>query len=306
MAASGAKVLQLRSVEFARNHGVVLHVRSSFSPADGTWVIEEDERMLEKAMISGVTHTLEETLYWVEGVTAARLFAALAEGGVNVDTIVQTGEAEIVFSAPTDDASAVEEALERARRHLARARRPRQGQPHRRGHEEPSGRGGEDVLGARRREHRAADRDHVADQGRLPRPARGRRARGAGAAPRVRAAPARSGAAACRVAEGSASSAPPAPWAACLLEILARARLRRRRALRLRALGGDASSTGAVVEEATPEALAAGGRRRVLLRHRRLGAAASSPRTPCAAARSSSTSRPPGGWSRTCRSSCPR
>ena len=78
MAASGAKVLQLRSVEFARNHGVMLHVRSSFSPADGTWVIEEDERMLEKAMISGVTHTVEETLYWVEGVTAARLFAALA------------------------------------------------------------------------------------------------------------------------------------------------------------------------------------------------------------------------------------
>ena len=59
--------------------------------------------MLEKAMISGVTHTLEETLYWVEGVTAARLFAALAEGGVNVDTIVQTSEAEIVFSAPSDD-----------------------------------------------------------------------------------------------------------------------------------------------------------------------------------------------------------
>jgi aspartate kinase len=107
MAASGAKVLQLRSVEFARNHGVLLHVRSSFSPANGTWVIEEDERMLEKAMISGVTHTLEETLYWVEGVTAPRLFAALAEASVNVDTIVQTSESEIVFSAPTSDAAEV-------------------------------------------------------------------------------------------------------------------------------------------------------------------------------------------------------
>jgi len=63
-------------------------------------------------MISGVTHTLEETLYWVEDVTAARLFAAMAESGVNVDTIVQTSEAEIVFSAPSDDRSAVEEALE--------------------------------------------------------------------------------------------------------------------------------------------------------------------------------------------------
>jgi len=112
MAASGAKVLQLRSVEFARNHGVTLHVRSSFSPANGTWVIEEDARMLEKAMISGVTHTLEETLYWVEGVTAARLFSALAEASVNVDTIVQTSESEIVFSAPTSDAGEVAAALD--------------------------------------------------------------------------------------------------------------------------------------------------------------------------------------------------
>jgi len=102
MAASGAKVLQLRSVEFARNHGVKLHVRSTFSDADGTWITEEDERMLEKAMISGVTHTLEETLYRVDGVAAARLFAALAEAQVNVDTIVQTS-AQIVFSAPVED-----------------------------------------------------------------------------------------------------------------------------------------------------------------------------------------------------------
>jgi aspartate kinase len=102
MAASGAKVLMLRSVEFARNHGVKLHVRSSFSASDGTWITEEDERMLEKAMISGVTHTTEETVYRVEGVPAARLFEALAEASVNVDTIVQTGP-EIVFSAPVAD-----------------------------------------------------------------------------------------------------------------------------------------------------------------------------------------------------------
>src|SRR5213592_4213085 len=67
MAASGARVLQLRSVEFARNHEVKLHVRSSFSEADGTWIRKEDARMLEKALISGVTHTLEETVYRVEG-----------------------------------------------------------------------------------------------------------------------------------------------------------------------------------------------------------------------------------------------
>ena len=102
MSASGAKVLQLRSVEFARNHGVRVHVRSTFSDADGTWIVEEDDRMLEKAMISGVTHTTEETLYRVEGVRAAELFSALADASVNVDTIVQTGP-EIVFSAPVED-----------------------------------------------------------------------------------------------------------------------------------------------------------------------------------------------------------
>jgi len=105
LAASGAKVLQVRSVEVARNHNVKLHVRSTFSQENGTWIREEDERMLEKALISGVSHTLEETLYRVDGTTPAQLFAALAEAGVNVDTIVQTGP-EIVFSAPADDRAA--------------------------------------------------------------------------------------------------------------------------------------------------------------------------------------------------------
>ena len=105
MSASGAKVVQLRSAEFARNHGVRLHVRSTFSDTDGTWVTEEDERMLEKAMISGVTHTTEETVYRVDGLAPARLFAELARGQVNVDTIVQTA-GEIVFSAPVGDRAA--------------------------------------------------------------------------------------------------------------------------------------------------------------------------------------------------------
>jgi aspartate kinase len=109
LAASGARVLQLRSVEFARNHDVKLHVRSSFSEADGTWIREEDERMLEKALISGVTHKLAETVYRVEGVSAAQLFGALADAGVNVDTVIQTGP-EIVFSA--DDRSDTEAALD--------------------------------------------------------------------------------------------------------------------------------------------------------------------------------------------------
>jgi aspartate kinase len=111
MAASGARVLQVRSVEVARNHHVKLHVRSTFSAADGTWIREEDERMLEKALISGVTHTREETLYRVEGTNPAQLFAVLADAGVNVDTIVRTGS-EILFSAPAEDREAAREALD--------------------------------------------------------------------------------------------------------------------------------------------------------------------------------------------------
>jgi aspartate kinase len=102
MSASGARVLQLRSVEFSRNHAVALHVRSAFSAAEGTWITEEDESMLEQPRIAGVVHTLEETLYRVEGVRAAVLFAALAAAQVNVDTILQTGPG-IVFSAPDAD-----------------------------------------------------------------------------------------------------------------------------------------------------------------------------------------------------------
>ena len=111
LSASGARVLQLRSVEFARNHGVTLHVRSSFSDGEGTWVTgEESERMLEKAMISGIAHTVDETVYRVEGVQAATLFSALAAAQVNVDTILQVGDA-IVFSAPNEDHAATERTL---------------------------------------------------------------------------------------------------------------------------------------------------------------------------------------------------
>jgi aspartate kinase len=111
MAASGAKVLQLRSVEFARSHTVKLHVRSSFSDADGTWIREEDERMLEKAIISGVTHTVEEAIYRVDGAKAAELFQALADAGASVDTIIQTSP-EIVFSAPFSDTDEVTKTLD--------------------------------------------------------------------------------------------------------------------------------------------------------------------------------------------------
>jgi aspartate kinase len=112
MAASGARVLALRSVEFARNHGVKLHVRSTFTEETGTWITEEDERMLEKAMISGVTHTLEEAVYRVEGVDRADLFSALAEAPVSVDTIIQT-DGPILFSAPVEDREQTAAVLDR-------------------------------------------------------------------------------------------------------------------------------------------------------------------------------------------------
>ena len=116
MSASGAKVLSLRSVEFARNHGVKLHVRSTFTGDDGTWIREEDERMLEKAMISGVTHTLEEAVYRVEGAERADLFDALATASISVDTIIQAGS-EILFSASVADRDETRTALDRLGAH---------------------------------------------------------------------------------------------------------------------------------------------------------------------------------------------
>jgi aspartate kinase len=111
MASSGARVMATRSIEVARSHNVQLHVRSTFTDSPGTWIREEDEKMLEKALISGVVHQREETVYRVDGVAAAKLFAALADASINVDTIVQTGP-EIVFSAPVEDKADATRALD--------------------------------------------------------------------------------------------------------------------------------------------------------------------------------------------------
>jgi len=111
MTSSGARVMATRSIEVARSHNVRLHVRSTFGEAEGTWIHEEDE-MLEKALISGVVHQREETVFHVRGTLPARLFGALAEASVNVDTIVQTGTEEIVFSAPPEDRADVERTLD--------------------------------------------------------------------------------------------------------------------------------------------------------------------------------------------------
>jgi aspartate kinase len=111
MASSGARVMATRSIEVARSHNVRLHVRSTFDDSEGTWIREEDETMLEKALISGVVHQREETVYRVGGTKAAQLFGALAEASVNVDTIVQTGD-EIVFSAPVEDRADAQRTLD--------------------------------------------------------------------------------------------------------------------------------------------------------------------------------------------------
>jgi aspartate kinase len=111
IAASGGRVLALRSVEFARNHSVPLHVRSSFTWEPGTWVVEEDASM-EQAVVTAVTHDTSEAKVTVTGVPdrpgiAARLFRALADGAVNVDTIVQNtslhGTTDISFTVPKTD-----------------------------------------------------------------------------------------------------------------------------------------------------------------------------------------------------------
>jgi aspartate kinase len=122
MASSGAKVLQLRSVEYARNHGVRIHCRSSFEDAPGTFVIGEDETM-EHPLITAVTHSTEEARVTLTGVpdhpgTAGRIFVALAEANCNVDMIIQNEpisdghQAEISFTVPREDVRAARGALE--------------------------------------------------------------------------------------------------------------------------------------------------------------------------------------------------
>jgi aspartate kinase len=111
MAATGGRVLALRSVEFARNYHVPVHVRSSFTWEPGTWVVEEDLTM-EEAIISGVTHDTSEAKITIAQVAdrpgvAASLFRALADESVNVDMIVQNvstaGHTDISFTVPRDD-----------------------------------------------------------------------------------------------------------------------------------------------------------------------------------------------------------
>lgn len=111
MAATGARVLQSRSVEYARNYKVPLQVRSSFHAGEGTWVKSEDD-IMERAIVSAVTHDFSEAKVTILGVpdkpgVAADLFSALAEGNINVDMIIQNvserARADISFTVSKDD-----------------------------------------------------------------------------------------------------------------------------------------------------------------------------------------------------------
>jgi aspartate kinase len=119
LAACGAKVVMLRAVEYARNHGVPLHVRSTFSDVEGTRVVNE-EVGLERAIISGVAHDTSEAKATIRGVPdrpgiAARVFRPLADAGVNVDMIVQNvsaeGHTDISFTLPKEDLANAERIL---------------------------------------------------------------------------------------------------------------------------------------------------------------------------------------------------
>jgi aspartate kinase len=124
MAACGAKVLMLRSVEYARRYSIPIHVRSSFSNRDGTWVSEAGQgqrtgtdKKMEQAIISGVAQDPGEAKITVVGVPdkvgeAARIFRVIAETGINIDMIVQnvsaaaTGRTDISFTLPREDGQA--------------------------------------------------------------------------------------------------------------------------------------------------------------------------------------------------------
>ncbi len=116
LAASGAKVLHLRCVEYARRYNLPIHVRSSFSNNEGTWVVKDHPEgdAMEQAIISGIAHDKSEAKITVVGVPdrtgiAARIFQAIADADINIDMIVQnvsaaaTGLTDISFTLPKSE-----------------------------------------------------------------------------------------------------------------------------------------------------------------------------------------------------------
>ena len=128
LAAAGAKVINIRAVEFARRHGVTLHVRSSFTEESGTWVSSSEKGMnVEEPMIAGVAGDTSEAKITVVGVPdipgkAAGIFTIVAGAGANIDMIVQnvsvhdTGQTDISFTLPKEDGQRAVEALRAAQK----------------------------------------------------------------------------------------------------------------------------------------------------------------------------------------------
>jgi aspartate kinase len=121
LAAAGAKVLQSRSVEMARRHGVQIHVRSAFREESGTWVRDRSEDDMEGVLISGVALDTDEAKVTIDDVpdrpgVAARIFKAIAAEGINVDMIVQNvsheAKTDLSFTAPRADLQRLREALD--------------------------------------------------------------------------------------------------------------------------------------------------------------------------------------------------
>ncbi|CAB4825273.1 unannotated protein [freshwater metagenome] len=126
LAASGAKVLHLRCVEYARRYELPIHVRSSFSTHEGTWVVKDHPEGgdMEQAIISGIAHDKSEAKITIVGVpdrtgVAARIFQAIADADINIDMIVQnvsaaaTGLTDISFTLPKAEGASATTILQR-------------------------------------------------------------------------------------------------------------------------------------------------------------------------------------------------
>jgi aspartate kinase len=126
LAASGAKVLHLRCVEYARRYEMPIHVRSSFSTNEGTWVVKNHPEggIMEQAIISGIAHDKSESKITIVGVpdrtgVAARIFQTIADADINIDMIVQnvsaasTGLTDISFTLPKSEGAHATNALQR-------------------------------------------------------------------------------------------------------------------------------------------------------------------------------------------------
>jgi aspartate kinase len=121
LASLGAKVLQIRSVELAMKYAVPIHVRSSFSDAEGTWVVSED-RSLEEVVVAGVTSDKNETKLTIRNVpdqpgVVAQLFEQLAEQAISVDMIIQNvsaeGKTDLTFTVTKTDVTRARETAQR-------------------------------------------------------------------------------------------------------------------------------------------------------------------------------------------------